>query len=61
MSAIWIKFDEIKNPKFILKALQQRVVEIDRFMVRLDTIPNGLALPVDLTLEELILKIKDTN
>ena len=30
-------------------------------MFRLDTIPNGLALPVDLTLEELILKIKDTN
>ena len=50
-----------KKSKFILKALQQRVVEIDRFMFRLDTIPNGLALPVDLTLEELILKIKDTN
>jgi hypothetical protein len=44
-----------------LSALQQKRIELDRFMDRLDNVPDADPLPEELTPTELILRIKDVH
>jgi hypothetical protein len=52
-------FDEKPQSRFFLAALQQKGIEVDRFVDRLDSMAVNDPLPEELTLTELILRIKD--
>jgi hypothetical protein len=54
-----VSFDENIQSRFFLYSLQQKDIEIDRFVDHLDNVPEKDALPEELTLTELILRIKD--
>jgi hypothetical protein len=59
LGTIELAFDEKTQSRFFLSALQQKGIEIDRFVDRLDNVPNKDPLPEELTLAELILRIND--
>jgi hypothetical protein len=52
-------FDEKPQSRFFLSALQKKGIEVDRFVDRLDSVAVNDPLPEELTLTELILRIKD--
>jgi hypothetical protein len=53
-----VSFDDNTKSHFFLSALQQKCNKVDQFVDRLDTVPNDDLLPEELTLTELILRIK---
>jgi hypothetical protein len=59
LETIGLAFDEKTTSRFFLSALPQKGIEIDRFVDRLDNVPEKDPLPEELTLTELILRIKD--
>jgi hypothetical protein len=59
LGTIVLAFDEKTQSRFFLSAMQQKGIEIDRFVDRLDNVPEKDPLPEELTLTELILRIKD--
>jgi hypothetical protein len=59
LGTIGLAIDEKTQRRFFLSALQQKGIEIDRFFDRLDNVPDKDPLPEELTLTELILRIKD--
>jgi hypothetical protein len=59
MATIGHDFDEKPQSRFFLSALQKKVIEVDRFVHRLDSVAVKDPLPEELTLTELILRIKD--
>jgi hypothetical protein len=59
MTTINVQFQDKTKSRFFLTELQQQGVDIDQYLDRLDNVPSGTALPDELTLAELILKIKD--
>jgi hypothetical protein len=59
MATIGHSFDEKPQSRFFLSALQQKGIEVDRFVDRLDSVAVKDPLPEELTLTELILRIKD--
>jgi hypothetical protein len=56
---IGLALDEKTQSRFFLSALQQKGIDIDRFVDRLDNVPDKDPFPEELTLTELILSIKD--
>jgi hypothetical protein len=58
LGTIGVAFDEKAQSHFFLSALQQKCIDIDRFVDRLDSIPEKYPLPEELTLTELILRIR---
>jgi hypothetical protein len=56
---IGVTFDEMTQSRFFLSALQQKGIKIDRFVNRLDNVPEKDPLPEELTLTNFILRIKD--
>jgi hypothetical protein len=52
-------FDEKPQSRFFLSALQKKGIEVDRFVDCLDSVAVNDPLPEELTLTELILRIKD--
>jgi hypothetical protein len=52
-------FEEKPQSRFFLSALQKKVIEVDRFVDRIDSVAANDPLPEELTLTELILCIKD--
>jgi hypothetical protein len=59
LGTIGLAFDEKTQSRLFLSALQQKGIEIYRFVDRLDNVPDKDPLPEELTLTELILRIKD--
>jgi hypothetical protein len=59
LGTIGLALDEKTQSRFFLSALQQKGIEIDRFVDRIDNVPDKDPLPEELTLTELILRIKD--
>jgi hypothetical protein len=59
MATIGHAFDEKSQSRFFLSALQQKGIEVDRFVDRLDSVAVNDPLPEELTLTERILRIKD--
>jgi hypothetical protein len=53
-----VSFDGKTKSRFLLSALQQKCIEVDQFVDRLDIVPDTDTLPKQLTLVELILRIK---
>jgi hypothetical protein len=58
MATIGHAFDEKPKSRFFLSALQQKGIEVDRFVDHLDSVAMKDLLPEELTLTELILRIK---
>jgi hypothetical protein len=52
-----VAFDNKTKSHFFLSALQQKGIEVDRFVDRLDNVPYDNPLPEELTLVELIVRI----
>jgi hypothetical protein len=61
MATIGHAFDEKPQSHFFLSALQQKGIELDRFVDRLDSVAVNDPLPEELTVTELILRIKDIH
>jgi hypothetical protein len=61
MATIGHAFDEKPQSRFFLSALQKKGIEVDRFVDRLDSVAVNDPLPEELTLTELILRIKDIH
>jgi hypothetical protein len=59
MVTIGHAFEEKPQSRFFLSALQKIGIEVDRFVDRLDSVAVNDPLPEELTLTELILRIKD--
>jgi hypothetical protein len=59
MATIGHAFDEKPQKRFFLSALQQKGIKVDRFVDRLDSVAVNDPLTEELTLTELILRIKD--
>jgi hypothetical protein len=59
MATIGHAFDEKPQIRFFLSAMQKKGIEVDRFVDRLDSVAEKNPLPEELTLTELILRIKD--
>jgi hypothetical protein len=59
MAIIGHAFDETPQSRFFLSALQQKDIEVDLFVDRLDSVAVKDPLPEELTLAELKLCIKD--
>jgi hypothetical protein len=53
-----VSFDEKTQSHFFLSALQKKCTEVDRFVDRLDNVPDADPLPEELNIKELILLIK---
>jgi hypothetical protein len=45
LGTIWFTFDEKTQKRFFLSALQQKGIEIDRFVDRLDNVPEKDQFP----------------
>jgi hypothetical protein len=58
LGTIGVTFDEKTQSRFFLSALQQKCIDINRFVDRLDNVPEKDPRPEELTLTELILWIK---
>jgi hypothetical protein len=52
-----VSFDDKTKSRFFLSALQQKGVEVDRFVDYLESVPADNPLPEELTLMELTLQI----
>jgi hypothetical protein len=61
VQAMGVSFDDKIKSHFFLSALQQKGIEVDRFVDRLDNVPDAGPLPEELTLIELVLHIKDIH
>jgi hypothetical protein len=61
MATIGHAFDEKPQSRFFLYALQKKVIEVDRFDVHLDSVAVNDSLSEELTLTNLILRIKDIH
>jgi hypothetical protein len=61
MATIGLAFEEKPQSRFFLSALQKKGIEVDRFVDRLDSVTANDPLPDELTLIELILRIKDIH
>jgi hypothetical protein len=61
MATIGHAFDEKPQSLFFLSALQQKGIEVDRFVDRLDSVAVNDPLPEELTFTELILRIKEIH
>jgi hypothetical protein len=61
MATIGHAFDEKPQSRFFISALQKKVIEVDRFVDRLDSVAVNDPLPEELTLAELILRIKSAH
>jgi hypothetical protein len=61
MATVGHAFDEKPHSCFFLSALQQKGIEVDRFVDRLDSVAVKNPLPEELTLTELILRMKDIH
>jgi hypothetical protein len=59
MATIGNAFEEKPQSLFFLSALQKKGIEVDRFVDRLDSLAVNDPLPEELTLTELILRIKE--
>jgi hypothetical protein len=59
MATIGHAFEEKPQSRFFLSALQQKGIEVDRFVDRLDSVAANDPLPEELTLTELFLRIKE--
>jgi hypothetical protein len=56
-----VSFDDTNKLRFFLSSLQQKGIEVDRFVDCLDNVLVADPLPEKLTLTELILRIKDIH
>jgi hypothetical protein len=54
-------FDEKTQSRFFLSALQKKGIEVDTFVDRLDSVAMNDPLPQELTLTEIVLRIKDIH
>jgi hypothetical protein len=59
MATIGHDFEDKPQSRFFLYALQRKGIEVDRFVDRLDSVAANDPLPEELTVTELILRIKD--
>jgi hypothetical protein len=59
MVTIGHAFEEKPQSRFFLSVLQKKVIEVDRFVDRPDSVVVNDPLPEELTLTELILRTKD--
>jgi hypothetical protein len=59
MATIGHDFEEKLQNRFFLSALQKKGIEVDLFVDHLDSVAVNEPLPEELTLTELILRIKD--
>jgi hypothetical protein len=59
MATIGHAFEDKRQSRFFLSALQKKGIEVDRFVDHLDSVAGNDPLPDELTLTELILRIKD--
>jgi hypothetical protein len=59
MATIGLDFEETPQSRFFLSTLQKKGIEVDGFVDRLDSVAANDPLPEELTLNELILCIKD--
>jgi hypothetical protein len=59
LHAMGVSFDDKTKSCFFLSFYQQKGIELDRFVDRLDNVLVADPLPEELTLTELILRIKD--
>jgi hypothetical protein len=59
MATIGHAFEEKPQSRFFLSVLQKKGIEVDRFVDRLDSVAVNYPLPEELTLTELILRIKE--
>jgi hypothetical protein len=53
-----VSFDDNTKSRFYLLSLPQKFIEVDRFVDNLDNVPDADPLPEELTLAELVLRIK---
>jgi hypothetical protein len=56
-----VSFDDKTKSRFFLSALQQKCIEVDQFVDQPDYIPDADLLPEEITLTELVLRIKDIH
>jgi hypothetical protein len=61
LQTMGVSFDNKTNYRFFLSDLQQKGVEVDQFVDHLDNVPADNPLPKELTLAELILRIKNIH
>jgi hypothetical protein len=61
MATIGHDFEEKPQSRFFLSALQKKGIEVDSFVDHLDSVAVNDPLPGELTLTELILRIKDIH
>jgi hypothetical protein len=59
ISTIGVTFEDKTKSQFFISALQQKGSEVDIFVDRLDNVADADPLPDELTLTELIMRIKD--
>jgi hypothetical protein len=61
MAIIGLAFEEKPQSHFFLSALQNKGIQVDHFVDRLDSVAKNDPLPEELTLTDLILRIKDIH
>jgi hypothetical protein len=61
LQTMGVSFDEKTKSRFFLSVPQQKGIGVDRSMNPLDNVPDVDLLPEELTLTELILRIKDIH
>jgi hypothetical protein len=61
VQAMGVSFDDKTKSLFFLSTLQQKFIEVDRFVDRLDNAQDDDLLPEEITLTELVLRIKDIH
>jgi hypothetical protein len=61
VQAMGVAFNDKPKSQFFLLALQHKVIEVERFMDRLNNVLDADPLPEELTLTELVLCIKDIH
>jgi hypothetical protein len=59
MATIGHDFEDKRQSRFFLSALQKKGIEVDCFVDRLGSVAANDPLPEELTLAELMLRIKD--
>jgi hypothetical protein len=59
LQTMCVSFDDKTKSRFFISAPQHKCIEVDRFMDRLDDIPDVDPLPEELTIMKLILRIKE--
>jgi hypothetical protein len=61
LQTMGVSFNDKTKSHFFLSALQHKCIEVDWFVYHLDSIPYYDILPDEVTLTELILRIKDSH